>query len=137
MVFEENGQLVLDCVLSPAVPAILPFTIPEEVEEGQLIQISCVVTKGDDPITIHWYKDYQLLHSSSDFIINNVESKLSLLLMRSVTAKHIGKYTCIASNPAGSANFSAELNVQGNERFDFPLACVPGILSFLIILSRY
>lgn len=89
------------------------------MEEGQLIQISCAVTKGDDPITIQWYKDSQLLHSSSDFVITNVDSKLSILLMRSVAARHSGKYSCVASNPAGSANFSAEFNVQGNMHLSF------------------
>lgn len=105
------------------------------MEEGQLIQISCAVTKGDDPITIQWYKDSQLLHSSSDFVITNVESKLSLLIMRSVAARHSGKYSCVASNPAGRANFSAEFNVQGNMHLIFCMVSVTAIYPFILYLS--
>lgn len=72
------------------------------------------MTKGDEPLTIKWYKDSGEISSSSDFLINNMDSKLSILLLRRVTAKHTGTYTCEAYNPAGSAKFSAQLNVKGN-----------------------
>lgn len=73
------------------------------------------MTKGDEPLTIKWYKDNHEISSSSDFLINNMDSKLSILLLRRVTAKHTGTYACKAYNPAGSALFSAQLNVKGKK----------------------
>ncbi|KAK4311637.1 hypothetical protein Pmani_016876 [Petrolisthes manimaculis] len=96
-----------------AAPDILPLVLPEEVEEGQLIQMSCTVTKGDSPIIITWYKDSLPLHSSAEFLITNVDSKLSILLLRSVTANHRGSYVCEASNSAGTTRKSSVLNVKG------------------------
>lgn len=94
-------------------PKILAFGFPEEVEAGELIQVSCAVSRGDDPITLQWYKDHQPLKSSYSTIINNMDSKLSILLLRSVDAEHRGTYTCSASNPVGNAEHSATLNVKG------------------------
>ena len=37
----------------------------------------------------------------------------SMLMIDSVTYRHSGVYTCTASNMAGSAAYSAELNVHG------------------------
>lgn len=94
-------------------PQILPFVFPDEVEEGQLIQISCAVTKGDDPLTLQWYKDSIPLASSPSFMINNVAPKLSILLLSSVNANHTGTYSCLAFNPVGTAESSASLKVKG------------------------
>lgn len=94
-------------------PQILPFAFPEEVEEGQLIQVSCAVTKGDDPLTVQWYKDGSPLSSSPNFMINNVAPKLSILLLSSANADHTGTYSCLAFNPVGTAESSASLKVKG------------------------
>ncbi|KAK7068700.1 hypothetical protein SK128_024056 [Halocaridina rubra] len=104
-------------------PQILPFAIPEEVEEGQLIQISCAVTKGDDPLTLQWYKDGVPVVSSPDFMINNVAPKLSILLLSSANAEHTGTYSCLAFNPVGTAEVSASLKVKVEPQilpFTFP-----------------
>lgn len=68
---------------------------------------------GDDPITIQWYKDDLPLMSSAKFIINNVDSKLSNLVLRGVMSEHSGKYACAAFSPVGEARFEKELRVKG------------------------
>lgn len=53
--------------------------------------------------------------SSPSFIINNVASKLSILLLSSANANHTGTYSCLAFNPIGTAESSASLRVEGTE----------------------
>ena len=84
-----------------------------EVLEGQLAQVSCAVVNGDDPITIQWYKDHSPLIPSSKFVISDMDSKLSILLLRSVSAEHTGSYTCSAFNPVGQSEYSSNLFVKG------------------------
>lgn len=94
-------------------PRILPFTFRQDVEAGQLVQVSCAIIKGDEPISLQWYKDGRLLISSSDYVINDVDTQLSLLRLRKVNDQHRGTYTCVAMNPVGRMEFSAELKVKG------------------------
>ena len=106
-------------------PEILPFSFPDEVEEGQLLQVICTVTKGDDPVTLQWYKDDTPVTSSSKFLINSVTSRMSLLVLSDVGMEHSGKYSCIVFNPVGQMERSAILRVKGNNgrRFFFILIC--------------
>lgn len=94
-------------------PELLPFDFPTEVQAGQLIQVSCAVTMGDDPLTIQWYKDDQPLVTSANFFVNNMDSRLSVLLLRSVNSEHSGIYRCLALNPVGQASYDSELRVKG------------------------
>lgn len=94
-------------------PELLPFVFPTEVQAGQLIQVSCAVTMGDDPLTIQWYKDDQPLVTSTNFFVNNMDSRLSVLLLRSVNSEHSGVYRCLALNPVGQASYDSELRVKG------------------------
>lgn len=96
-------------------PKILPFEFPSEVKEGQLLQVSCTVTTGDDPVTLQWYKDEMPLTSSSKFMISNVDSKMNFLILRDVGSEHTGTYTCVAFNPVGQQRSSAQLWVNGND----------------------
>lgn len=84
------------------------------MEAGQLIQVSCAVTKGDDPLTVQWFKDDLPLMTSNNFVINNMDSRLSVLLLRSVNFEHSGTYKCLALNPVGQASYSAQLKVKGS-----------------------
>lgn len=83
------------------------------MEAGQLVQVSCAVIEGDEPMSLQWYKDGMLLVTSSEYIINNVDTQLSVLLLRKVNDQHRGTYTCLAMNPVGSSEYSSRLNVKG------------------------
>lgn len=96
-----------------AKPDIVPFSFPEDVESGKVLQISCLVTAGDEPITLQWYKDHEVVSSDHDTIINHLTTKVSNLLLPNVSSRHAGLYTCRASNIVGSSEFSSTLKVQG------------------------
>ena len=96
-------------------PEIQPFNFPEEVEGVQLLQVMCTVIKGDDPVTIQWIKDGSPLQPSSLFMINEVSSRMSLLILSKVGSHHSGNYTCNAFNTVGQAMYSTELRVKGNQ----------------------
>ncbi|XP_076065820.1 cell adhesion molecule Dscam1-like isoform X6 [Oratosquilla oratoria] len=93
-------------------PSILSFEFPDQVEAGKLLQISCLVTDGDEPITLQWFKDHLPLRSTSDTVVSHLTSKVSNLLLPSVTSTHTGTYSCRASNAAGSSEHSATLRVK-------------------------
>lgn len=94
-------------------PAILPFNFPVEVQEGQLLQVACTVTTGDEPVTLQWNKDSHPLIPSPKFMISDISSKMSLLVLQDVGSEHSGSYDCHAYNPVGRATFSAVLKVNG------------------------
>lgn len=89
------------------------FGIPEEVEAGQLLQVSCTVTKGDEPVTIQWLKDELPLISSPQFRITSISSKMSILMLEDVGFEHSGLYSCVAYNPVGKAEEASPLKVKG------------------------
>lgn len=94
-------------------PHVLPFTFRDDVEAGQLVQVSCAVSEGDEPMTLQWYKDGMPLVSSPEYMISSVDTQLSILVLRKVNDRHRGSYTCLAMNPVGKSNHSAVLNVKG------------------------
>lgn len=84
-----------------------------EVQAGQLLQVSCTVLSGDDPVSLKWYKDNQPLLPSSKFIVNNVVARMSQLILQDVGSEHSGSYTCHAFNSIGEATVSDVLKVKG------------------------
>lgn len=122
-------------------PEIDPFSFPKSLQEGQRFNVLCSVTKGDEPVTIKWYKDSRPLGraSSSTTSSSSLSSSLasdsnraaeligistisvtaftSTLIFDSVRPEHRGNYTCEASNRAGSASVTQSMIVHGNECF--------------------
>lgn len=65
------------------------------------------------PIDIQWKKDGRIFIPGPDVQVqNNIFS--SNILFFSLAADHSGSYTCIATNAAAAANFTAQLIVRGN-----------------------
>lgn len=97
-------------------PQIAPFVIGEEPANwGEQVSVTCSIVKGDHPMEIGWTHNNQEINPASypDISITNNGKKVSLLLIDSVTARHAGEYTCVASNLAGSRSHSAVLAVNG------------------------
>ena len=100
------------CILEP--PRIVPFSFGSAVvDSGDFAQLTCVVSRGDMPITITWSLKGQELNSGPSITTTMVGTRTSMLIISDVDYTHIGEYTCRATNPAGSVTHAAELNVNG------------------------
>ncbi|GAB6033034.1 Down syndrome cell adhesion molecule-like protein 1, variant 2 [Chamberlinius hualienensis] len=94
-------------------PHIVPFSFMDEyMLEGMLARLTCVVSRGDRPLTIVWVKDDRLITAELGVSVRTFDEYSVVLTINSVSSKHNGNYTCIASNPAGSANHTAQLIVN-------------------------
>jgi Down syndrome cell adhesion protein len=75
-------------------------------------QVSCSIISGDFPIAISWRKDGGMLTPEPD-VAEQQHQFVSNLLFMNLAASHSGQYTCIASNAAATANYTARLVVRG------------------------
>ena len=85
------------------------------IDSGAFAQLICVVSHGDMPVTITWSLHGKQLNSGPSITTNMLGQRTSMLTIASVSYQHIGKYTCRATNPAGSTTFEADLKVNGND----------------------
>ena len=92
----------------------MPFNFGEDsLTSGQPVAIQCTVSEGDMPISLRWAFHGQELSSQMGISILKAGARVSLLTIDSIAAGHSGDYTCTASNPAGSVNYTATLAVNG------------------------
>ncbi len=94
----------------------MPFSFGESaVDAGANVQISCVVSFGDLPLSISW--SFHSIDSSkrkqADINTMKLGSRGSVLMIDSVNFEHNGLYTCSAKNAIAVANYTAELVVNG------------------------
>ena len=83
------------------------------LNEGAFAQLSCIVTEGDEPLSISWSFHGASISSDLGIITTSIGGRGSMLLISKVGHKHSGNYTCKASNNAGSGTQTARLNVNG------------------------
>lgn len=107
--------LFTDILILSEPPSIFPFYIERGVELGKRIGIQCLVTKGDAPIKIIWFKDDISLSSLHlpTLTITSVGEFSSSLLIESVAVEHGGRYRCEAHNAAAVATHDIQLSVNG------------------------
>lgn len=103
--------MLLSQFLAP--PVVEPFFFPKSLSEGRRATVTCVVSAGDLPIRISWLKDGIPLPSDLKGSINMVNEYTSTISFGSVSQKHNGNYTCVASNPVASRNQTAIMTVKG------------------------
>ena len=95
-------------------PDLLPLSFGRDVmDEGSFAQVSCIVNKGDQPLSISW--SFHGSNITSDLGITTMPTgpRGSLLMIPSVGHKHRGSYTCKAANSAGVRTQTVELRVNG------------------------
>ena len=80
----------------------------------QRFSLFCSIIDGDEPISLTWHKDGDLLvESEADGVtISKVEHD-SILRFNSLEAHHMGNYSCHASNEAGAAVKYSYIQVKG------------------------
>lgn len=99
-------------------PQILPFDFGEEsVNSGDLASLICSVHKGDLPMNITWIHYNKSIGYNEGIQISNVNKKISTLSIDSVQEEHSGTYTCLVQNKAGISSHSAELHVNGTNKY--------------------
>lgn len=98
-------------------PQVMPFSFGDDPSNyGESIGAQCMVTKGDLPIDILWSISSQpIVSGEQSFTITRLNSRTSTLNIEYLDAIHRGIIKCVASNAAGSAEYSALLEVNGWE----------------------
>ena len=97
-------------------PKIVDFNFgSESLLSGTSAQVQCFVSEGDTPLQITWafHGTDMTTRTQSGVSTMKLGQKSSVLMIDSVTSEHAGNYTCTARNAAASANYTAELIVNG------------------------
>ncbi len=103
-------------------------------------RLQCVVSEGDLPLTITWMKDGTTLsqHSTDKTInVRVLDDFSSILTVGSISPRHNGNYTCVASNMAASVSHTAQLAVNGNRCLCFSLSVSPQIIPFAFLDDQF
>ena len=77
------------------------------------MSLTCTITKSDLPIEFKWLHNNISLNEGDGISIGSVGKKMSSLVIENIQEYHIGQYTCIATNKAGTIAHSADLHVDG------------------------
>ena len=83
------------------------------MDEGSFAQVSCIATKGDEPMTISWTFHGSKISSDLGIITTPIGTRGSMLIISSVGHRHSGNYTCTAKNAGGVRSETAVLRVNG------------------------
>lgn len=87
---------------------------------GDSIDLFCQIQKGDRPVKVTWSfersaGDAGLEQLQPQMRTNRISGKTSMLSIPSASPAHTGRYSCIASNAAGTTSYSVDLTVKGTE----------------------
>lgn len=114
-------------------PQISGFSFgDEELNLDETIAATCIIIKGDLPVQVWWtlrddyHNEERNLTSNDGVMITKTSSKISVLNIEAVKARHRGNYTCFAKNKAGTAQHSAYLAINGLTFYNvfFPFNCL-------------
>ena len=94
---------------------MLPLSFGADVlDEGGFAQVSCIVTKGDEPLAISWFFHGSQITPDLGIVTAPIGSRGSMLIISGVAHKHRGNYTCSARNQADTVAETVELRVNGS-----------------------
>lgn len=95
-------------------PKIAHFDFGEQPSNySDSTSIQCLVTSGDLPIEFKWLFNGRPVKEIAGITTAKMGKRNSVLTIDSVSGKHAGNFTCQATNSAASANFTAQLIVNG------------------------
>lgn len=93
----------------------MPFVFGDEPSNfGDSTAVQCMVSKGDLPLKIQWSLDGEPLTGTNEQItVVKMSPRLSSLSIESINHRNRGVYKCKATNIAGTAEYTANLIVNG------------------------
>ena len=90
---------VYNFTFSLELPEIKPITFGKETtNEGDLAQVYCIVSKGDEPLSFTWSFSGAVISSDPSIATTLIGTRASMLTIQSVADSHSGDYTCSATN---------------------------------------
>ncbi|XP_044312700.1 Down syndrome cell adhesion molecule-like protein Dscam2 isoform X49 [Drosophila rhopaloa] len=112
--YSARGSLEVQVMV---LPQIVPFTYEDLINMGDSVDLFCQIQKGDRPIKVHWSFERSAGDSGFDQMqpqmrTNRISAKTSMLSIPSASPANTGRYTCIASNAAGTTSYSVDLTVN-------------------------
>ncbi|NXO20801.1 TITIN protein, partial [Cisticola juncidis] len=123
LLYKEGEAKVTETARVP-VPAETPATPPtlvsglknKTVTEGESVTLECQISGHPQP-TVTWYREDYKIESSMDFQIT-FKAGLARLVIREAFAEDSGRFTCTATNKAGSVSTSCHLHVKVTEEIE-------------------
>ena len=101
-------------VLFSEPPVVMPLTFGRDtLDEGDFAQVICIISKGDEPLTISWSLQGAVVSAEAGISTSQLGPRTSMLTIQSVGYRHNGFYTCTAKNRAGTSSVVTELKVNG------------------------
>ena len=91
------------------------FSFRRDLAIGDRSSVSCVIHRGDTPLTIDWEKDGSPVRGFPGVQVRQLDAYTSVLSIQSLTPEHAGNYTCKARNDAAHVHHTAPLHVNGKE----------------------
>lgn len=83
------------------------------MNEGDTVSVQCIAAKGDTPIGLTFYHNDKPVIDDNGMTVSK-SSKITTLTIEYLRGEHQGNYSCRASNRAGQAEFSTQLNINGH-----------------------
>ncbi|NWS55827.1 TITIN protein, partial [Chunga burmeisteri] len=124
LVLRKEGEAKVTETARVPVPAEIPATPPtlvsglknKTVTEGESVTLECYISGHPQP-TVTWYREDYKIESSMDFQIT-FKAGLARLVIREAFAEDSGRFTCTATNKAGSVSTSCHLYVKVAEEIE-------------------
>lgn len=97
-----------------APPKIATFSFGDEpLNFGESASAQCTISGGDLPVEFKWLLNGVEIPLYLEVSTSKIGKRINVLSIESVTADHSGNYSCVVSNQAGAAEFTAPLIVIG------------------------
>ncbi|XP_058804461.1 cell adhesion molecule Dscam2 isoform X16 [Phymastichus coffea] len=109
--YSARGTLEVQVMVAPQIAS---FSFGEEpLNAGDTASLTCIAAKGDLPLEITWMFNSEPIDPTlHDTVVSATGKRTKQLTIDNVNARHVGEYTCVASNMAGSTTRSAVLIVN-------------------------